>query len=315
MEALCQILNTDHDSVLKNGLKDKLKQEADSYQTYLDSSSNKMYQLQSQSIRELEDLRSKNDAIKNSVESVLPTLKSYFQEFNDNLNNLTKDLDFIKGKSSELSTLLKDNSSKLQDISPIVNDLIISPEIIDQVLKGKIDSKWIDCIEYLNDKQEIYNNYVGSVEKPKDFDQLNEILQILKAICSERAKKYIVIRIKRLRDGHPVPAQIIQEELLQVKEIFQLIVSTKEELALGLRTAYKNTMKWYYKTYFARYIRSLTILQYVHIDYQYALGQGLTNTSVSGSYANYLFAGGRTLFGAQSASNITVSDESINRCV
>ncbi|CDO92821.1 unnamed protein product [Kluyveromyces dobzhanskii CBS 2104] len=286
----------------------------DAYQEYVESTLKKDFRIHTGLLKELNELSQKDQSIRTSTETLIPRLKQYFSEFNDKLNDLTKDLDFVKDKSSEFSFLLKSNSSKLKDISPVVNDLIISPEVIDQVLKGKIDQKWVDCIDYLNDKQEIYSKYqeADGTEKPNDFGRLSEILQILKAVCAERAKKYIVIRIKRLRDGHPVPAQRIQEELLQVREIFQMIYDTKPEIAIGLREAYEHTMKWYYKTYFARYIRSLTILQYVQIDSQYALGQGLSNTSVSGSYTNYLYASGRTLFGAQTAPHHNVTDESIN---
>ena len=188
----------------------------DTYRAYVDSTLKKEYQLHTEFLKEFDDLMEKNQSIRTSTETLIPSLKNYFAEFNNKLNDLTKDLDFVKGKFSEFSSLLKSNSSKLKDISPIVNDLIISPEIIYQVLRGKIDQKWIDCIDYLNDKQEIFLKYQeeNKSERPNDFEQLNEILQILKAVSAERAKKYIVIRIKRLRDGHPVPAQRIQEELL-----------------------------------------------------------------------------------------------------
>lgn len=314
MDALCDILGFKEASPPNGEESLNNKTEDDVYESYVKSSSNKEYYLHPGLLKELDDLVSKEEKLRTSTEVLIPNLKTYFVDFHNNLNALTKDLDFVKGKSSELSSLLKSNSSRLKDISPIVNDLIISPEVIDQVLRGKIDHKWLDCIDYLNDKQEIYHKYLEETdkEKPQDFDHLNEVLQILKAVCVERSKKFIVIRIKRLRDGHPVPAQRIQEELLQVKEIYQMIYKTKPELALGLREAYLNTMKWYYKTYFSRYIRSLTILQYVQIDSNFGLGHGLSNTSVSGSYANYLFSGGRSLFASQVTSRNDITDDTIN---
>ena len=314
MDALCDILGFKEASPPNGEESLNNKTEDDVYESYVKSSSNKEYYLHPGLLKELDDLVSKEEKLRTSTEVLIPNLKTYFVDFHNNLNALTKDLDFVKGKSSELSSLLKSNSSRLKDISPIVNDLIISPEVIDQVLRGKIDHKWLDCIDYLNDKQEIYHKYLEETdkEKPQDFDHLNEVLQILKAVCVERSKKFIVIRIKRLRDGHPVPAQRIQEELLQVKEIYQMIHKTKPELALGLREAYLNTMKWYYKTYFSRYIRSLTILQYVQIDSNFGLGHGLSNTSVSGSYANYLFSGGRSLFASQVTSRNDITDDTIN---
>lgn len=308
MDALLNILNLPDcsNSQASDGSPTK-----DVYEQFVESSKNKPFQLNPHLLKELQTLEDKHTLIDNSIEALIPAISEYFKALNEKLAMLTKDLSFIKGKSFELASMTKNNSSKLADISPIVNDLIISPELVEQVVRGKIDSKWTECIDYLNDKEEIYNKYLESVDKPKDFSELRDILNILKSVATERAKKYIVIRIKRLRDGHPVPSQRIQEELLSVREIYQFIANSNKNLAAGLRTAYVSTMKWYYKTYFARYIRSLTILQYVPIDSQYALGQGLSNTSFSNSYANYIFSGSKTLFG-QAQKSFQITDESVN---
>lgn len=209
----------------------------------------------------------------------------YLTEFTNRLSNYTQDLDFIKKKSNELQSLLEYNSTKLAHISPMVNDLMIPPELIDDIIKGKINESWQDNITFIADKEEIYNKYRSNnldqdnkdaensaMLAPKDFDKLCQLLDILKNVILERSKRLIISKIKTLRSHNPVPSQRIQNKLLKVQKIFPFIRDNNLSLALELRQAYCYTMKWYYREYFSRYIRSLTILQFQQIDSQFAIG-------------------------------------------
>lgn len=249
-----------------------------------------------------DELNSLNDShiqIQNNLKDVIPPLREYMQNFNVKLSEYTRDLSLIRNKSAELKSLLEYNSKRLSNVSPLVNDLIIPPSVVNEIISGKIDSAWQENIAFIRDKKEIYKKYMDgkgdpNIIVPKDFDQLCQLLENLEMVILERSKKFIIHRIKALRSFYPIPSQKIQKEMIQVKDIFAFIVENNYSLSLELRQAYAYTMKWYYKNYFARYIRSLTILQFRNIDSQYALGNGLTNTSINylNGYAisNYLSA-------------------------
>ncbi|AET38489.1 Vps52p Ecym_2791 [Eremothecium cymbalariae DBVPG len=301
MDALAKALNLDELPESSNADPDPLGSFVTHAQNY------KEFLVNSEMLEELESLDSRQKVLDGTLRDVIPPLQKYLDTFHLRLEVLTKDLNFIKGKSTELNQLLQENSNKLAKISPLVNDLVISPEIVKQVINGKLDSSFIECISYLNDKQAIYDQYKGK-ETPKDFIELCRILQTLKSFGIARSKKFIVMRIKRLRSTEPVPSQQIQKELLDVREIFQFISQNNLSLALELRQAYTYTIRWYYREFFARYIRSITILQFVNVTDHYALGQGLSNTSLSSS-GTYLL--GRSLFpGLNTSFNM---DDAVNQ--
>ncbi|CAL9732610.1 vacuolar protein sorting-associated protein 52 [Monosporozyma unispora] len=246
----------------------------------------------------LKELETKYDRYEDTIQNVIPPLIQFMNHFNEKLSEYTTELNLIRNKSDELKNLSLYNSKKLANISPVVNDLLIPPQVVHEIISGKINSSWIDNINFIKDKQEMYSKYVNldpndtSVILPNDFDRLCEVLEVLKTVILERSKKFLVSRIRILRSYNPVPSQKVQNQLLRLKEIFKFIIENNVSLALEIRQAYSYTMKWYYKEYFGRYIRSLTILQFTAIDNQYSLGNLVNitnNNSTSGSiFTSYL---------------------------
>ncbi|AMD18515.1 HBL387Wp [Eremothecium sinecaudum] len=277
--------------------------------TYLEDVKRNEVIVDPEMIKEVQELQLKENLVEQTLSEIIPPMKEYLNNFHTQLEVLTKDLSFIKGKSKELNRVLEDNSKKLAEISPLVNDLVISPEIVNQVLQEPVNASFTECLAYLIDKQEIYNQYKEK-QTPVDFKELQEILQLLKAVCVEKSRKFIIARIKRLRQTEPISSQQIQAELLEVREIFHFIAQENLSLALELRQAYTYTIRWYYTVYFSRYIRSLTILKFVNVTDQFALGQGLSSSSSNHSYSTYLM-GGRSLLGT--FNNTWQSDQTIHQ--
>ncbi|CCK72574.1 Vps52p KNAG_0K02110 [Huiozyma naganishii CBS 8797] len=243
----------------------------------------------------LKSLETKRDNLQNSLENIIPPLMDYLTNFNEKLSKYTSELGFIKQKSEELKSVSEYNSKKLSGISPLVNDLLIPPPVIHEILTGKINSQWIDNITFIRDKQEMYSKYKNSKEKvalPKDFDSLCNVVDVLNTVIIERSKKYIVSRIRILRSGKPGPSQRLQNQLIKLKELFKFIIENNYSLALEIRQAYAYTMRWYYREYFKRYIRSLTILQFNPVDSRYSLGNTVlnenTDNTTSSLFTSYL---------------------------
>lgn len=246
----------------------------------------------------LMELEAKYDRYEDTIQNVIPPLIQFMNRFTEKLSEYTTELNLIRNKSDELKNLSLYNSKKLANISPVVNDLLIPPQVVHEIISGKINSSWIDNINFIKDKQEMYAKYMNmdsddnSIVLPKDFDTLCDVLEILRTVILERSKKFLISRIRILRSYSPVPSQKVQNQLLRLKEIFKFIIENNVSLALEIRQAYSYTMKWYYKEYFGRYIRSLTILQFTAIDSQYSLGNlvnNSNNSNTSGSiFASYL---------------------------
>ncbi|KAL3240290.1 Vps52p [Nakaseomyces bracarensis] len=294
METLFQTLGTTRES-----LGDVKGETSDIYEEFV-VEHNRLGGLANQKLwEEREHLEERRQNIERTVEQVLPPLKTYLNEFQEQLSSHTSDLDQIREKSQYLKTLLEFNSEKLKNISPLVNDLIIPPEVIQDILHGKINESWQENIDFIRDKKVIYDKYKkddSNCLKPKDFKDLCDILGFLNMAILERSKKFIIFKKKSLRSNIPIASQKLQYDLMNVSKLFQFMVENNLSMALELRQAYAYTMRWYYHSYFARYIRSLTILRYKSIDYHYILGNGLTvspngmggDASASFGFSSYL---------------------------
>lgn len=290
MEVLGSVLGVKYDELKRYEVSEA---EIDYEKAYLENCHDQRFQANNSLWKELDELKEKHKKVQLTLQDVIPPLRKYIENFNKQLTEFTSDLGFIRNKSTELKSLLEYNSTKLANVSPLVNDLILSPKVINDIVHGKVNEAWLDGIAYLKDKQQIYEKYQSSdVAVPKDFNRMCEVMEYLKVVILEKSRRYVIHQIKLLRSHQPVPSQQIQKRMIQVKEIFQFIVENNHSLALELRQAYAYSMRWYYKAYFSRYIRSLTILQFKNIDSQYALGNGLSNTSINRSSAfgisNYL---------------------------
>lgn len=247
----------------------------------------------------LQLLEKKYCKYEDTIQNIIPPLTQYMTNLNTKLSEYTTELNLIKDKSDELKTIYNYNSRKLANISPVVNDLLIPPQVAREIILGKVNSSWIDHIAFIKDKQAMYSKYMHNNIKesnnttpvilPTDFKKLCEVLKILKTVILERSKKFLISRIRILRSCNPIPSQRVQNQLLRLKNMFKFIIENNISLALEIRQAYAYTMRWYYKEYFSRYIRSLTILQFTPIDNQYALGHIVNNSNISTSlFSTYL---------------------------
>lgn len=263
--------------------------EVDHLQVYLEDSKDPKLQINNNLWNELERLQEKQKQIQLILKTNVPPLREYMERFNSQLSEFTSDLGYIRNKSTELKNQLEYNSTRLAKVSPLVNDLIIPPSVIHSILHDKINAAWQENIAFMRDKQEIYDRYRNSdATKPKDFELLCEVLSYLKTVILDRSRKFITRCIKKLRSHQPTASQRIQENLLQVRDIFQYIVENNYSLALELRQAYAYTLRWYYREYFGRYVRSLTILPFKNIDSQYSLSNSISNVHTSKSGTSML---------------------------
>ncbi|KAG5363546.1 Vacuolar protein sorting-associated protein 52 [Yarrowia sp. B02] len=95
--------------------------------------------------------------------------------------------------------------------------------------------------------------------------------RLLKDKIIERSRDYFVLKIKQIRlPGSSV--QQIQREMKQNKDMYIYLERHYPELAVGLKKAYVNTIKWYYLSNFTRYIACLDKLNVKTVDKSILLG-------------------------------------------
>ncbi|GME74832.1 unnamed protein product [[Candida] boidinii] len=181
-------------------------------------------------------------------------------------------MEFLEKRSNYLNNEI--NSKKLIDLKlkSIINDLIIPPNIIKSIIVDEINEKWCENIRFLNDKRQIYINYSQREDvKVKSLSELIKLLELLEYKSIERIRDYIILNIKLLRDSNLKPSQLIQKNLIEIKELFQFLKKKHFNLSIELRNAYIYTMRWYYYQNFVKYLHSIEKLNLIKFDKKFLI--------------------------------------------
>ncbi|ODV94919.1 hypothetical protein PACTADRAFT_30339, partial [Pachysolen tannophilus NRRL Y-2460] len=219
-------------------------------------------------------------------------LRDYLGNFEKNLSKLSKEMEFLQKKSNTLDDEIKDKKLIEKKLTPIINDLIIPPDVVKSILNDRIDAKWCENLKFIAEKKEIYSKYQSNEETNlTSIKELSAIVEKLILKCIERIRNYMVNQVKLLR-ASGVPSQVIQQHLLEVEEIYSFLLIHHKELALELRQAYINTMKWFYHSYFTKYLYSLERLNIHQIGKHMLLGnsnEDLVSSSTNNGNSFKLF--------------------------
>lgn len=225
----------------------------------------------------------------NTSRRYLNPLSSYLTQFGLELNKLSGQMEFLQNRSNQLNSNIEDKKLLDAKLTPLINDLAIPPQIVKSVCKGNINRRWVENIQFIDEKREIYSNYhkrdLQTGTPVLSLHDLSRLLSILEMKCIERIRNYLILQVKRLRKPNTA-SQLVQKEMLEVKEIFSFLLAKNEKLANELRLAYCYTMRWYYKQHFLMYLSSLERLKIIHVDKSVLLGMPRENesTTLTGSF-------------------------------
>lgn len=215
--------------------------------------------------------------------SLLSPLFEYIQSFETNLNQLSNEMEVLQSRLIDLDTEIKKNTTLDRKLTPILNDLLISPNSIKILLNHIIDKTWVNQLVILQEKKEILQNYENTEKINKDnIIELLELIEKLEIKCIERIKLYLIENIKYLR-GVNSSSLKVQRKLLKVKEIYKFLKIHNSKLSKDFEIAYIYTIRWYYYFNFVKYISSLENLKILENDYN---SENLNNNNSSNSNKN-----------------------------
>mmetsp|Transcript_5785 Transcript_5785/g.6976 ORF Transcript_5785/g.6976 Transcript_5785/m.6976 type:complete len:712 (-) Transcript_5785:2077-4212(-) len=270
-------------------------------------------QINSLSVSDLHKLTAKfqeyQTNIKTHREKLMP-IETIITDFNTELEQLSSSLASLQQQSSKLSSDLDLQRASSEKLNPIILDLMIPPDIVKSIVKDAIDVKWLENIRFVNEKILLISSVKSNkadkklIELYKDsraFSQLESGIKLLVAKSVERIRDYIIYNIKMLRSSQNTSSQSIQQNLLNVKELFAFIKLHHSELANQLQLAYIYTMKWYYQTRFAKYLYAIEKLHIRHVDLNLVLGSGHNGKDekslFGGGLKNWLYSSGNNSMG------------------
>lgn len=243
----------------------------------------------------------------NTYKKKLEPIEVVLNRFNQELNQLSSSLISLHEQSNKLTKNLSNKKSATDKLNPIILDLMIPPDIANSILTSKINSNWLENLRFINEKTQLIQKVDESTLDEKliqlykgstAFEQLKQGIEILTGKALERIRDHMISQIKLLRSSTTKSSQMIQQDLLRVKEIFKFLKVHQPKLANQLQLAYLYTMKWYYKSRFAKYLYALEKLNLRHVDQTMVLGNGIGANddknylgSVGGGLKNWIYPG------------------------
>lgn len=211
----------------------------------------------------------------------LQPIETLLNQFNQELNDLSSSLISLHAQSNNLSKNLTNKKSSTDKLNPIILDLMIPPDIANSIIQNQVDSNWIENLRFINEKTQLIQKVQQGTLEPKlihlykgsaAFEQLKQGIDILTGKALERVRDFVISQIKLLRSSTTKSSQVIQQDLLRVKEGFKFLKLHQPKLANQLQVAYLYTMKWYYQSRFAKYLYALEKLSLRHVDNTMVLG-------------------------------------------
>lgn len=235
------------------------------------------------STEDLVELRARFDNYKRGLSSQMAQLapiESMLYDFGDELGRLSGSLKLLQQQLTQLSSNLVLQKTTTEHLNPIILDLMVPPATVKSIISSPVAPEWVENIRVLNEKRALVESVASGQSElaslygsSKAFLDLQHELELLTAKSVERIRDFVISKIKLLRS--PVASassQTVQRDLLQVKEAFFFLRQHHPELANELQLAYIFTMRWYYRTRFAKYLYAIEKLNTHHIDLTTVLG-------------------------------------------
>lgn len=232
----------------------------------------------------------------NTRNKLIP-LRKIIRNFEVELKKLAADLNTLQMRSTGLSSDTELQKPLVEKLNLVIIDLMIPPDIVKSVMFDPVEPNWVENLKFIKEKSAFVeaiktgNNNYGELERYKRttaFSQLEEGLAWLSAKSIERIRDFLISQIKLLRSPTQTSSQTIQQHMLNVREVYTFLKQNHPSLAAKLHLAYVYTMRWYYKTNFARYISALETLNTRFVDASLALGHEMSVENDKSGFRSWL---------------------------
>ncbi|EXJ82647.1 hypothetical protein A1O3_06460 [Capronia epimyces CBS 606.96] len=211
-------------------------------------------------------------------DQVLRTVESYLTHFKAELGQVSAEIENLQSRSIQLNAKLDNRRNVEKLLGPAVEDVSLSPFTVRTIAEGPIDEHFLKALHEVEARSAMIEAKEEKSENLKALQDLQPLLENLKAKAIERIRDYIVAQIKALRSPN-INAQVIQQQtLLRYKDLYTFLARSHAVLAEEIGQAYVNTMRWYYSSHFGRYHHALEKL-HLHVFNQHDL---LGSDSASG---------------------------------
>lgn len=206
-----------------------------------------------------------------ACDDMLMSVETYLSAFHTDLGVVSAEIESLQNRSAALNKRLENRKNVERLLGPIIEDVIIPPHEVRQIVEGDINDAWVQTLHKTDRRMKIVKS-----KDPSRLKAIQEIKPELKKLVNkavERMRDFFVLQIKGLRIPGVSVRAIQHDGFLQYKELLQFLANYHAPLADEIGQAYINTMRWYYSSHFQRYLKTLEKLKLHTVDKTDTLGQ------------------------------------------
>ncbi|PVU86366.1 hypothetical protein BB560_006744 [Smittium megazygosporum] len=142
-------------------------------------------------------------------------------------------------------------------LSAILKNLEISPELVKTICEGEIDRDFIVALNALRQKLNSMKEY-EEIENFKAVEEMKPIYDLARLKASHRSRDFLLAKIKEIRNLTLDLNEFQNKELLKYKTLDYFLIERNPEAAIEVCDTYINTARQYYFDNFDLYKNALT---------------------------------------------------------
>ncbi|KAL9081702.1 MAG: hypothetical protein Q9159_007121 [Coniocarpon cinnabarinum] len=232
-------------------------------------------------IVQFESERTRLEDLHRSIEEadvVLQSVEKHLASFQADLSKVSSEIESLQTRSTSLNAKLESRRSVEKLLSPHVEQIALSPDVVKKIAEGPIDETWTKALQELQARaQALKSSKEG--EQSRAATDLRPLVDSLSTRAVERIRDYFAAKIKGMRSPN-INAQVLQQnDFARFKSLFAFLAEREPKLSEEILQAYVNTMRWYYGTHFTRYRDALSRLRVYTTDKTEILGEDSTKAA------------------------------------
>ncbi|KAJ1501342.1 hypothetical protein HMI56_003286 [Coelomomyces lativittatus] len=203
------------------------------------------------SVPQLADLETKIS----SCEVFLDKMNSLLVGFQKDLGQVSKEIETLQTSNNQLTVSWKNRFTLQSQLSEVIDQTLVSPELIQSILEAEINETYLKHIENLNARMHYVKNNKNT--RMRAFRDVGPELERLRNKSAERIREFLIDKLKPLRQINTNIQMIQTNVLLKQAPLNLFLMQWHREMALEIRQHYILTVSKYYASLMEKYIRGL----------------------------------------------------------
>lgn len=114
-----------------------------------------------------------------ACDDVLSSVETNLASFRNDLVAVSADIESLQERSTALNRRLENRIEVEKALSPLVEELSVSPEIISKISTGHIDESWAKILSELDRRAAVHKKKVSGSQHNKAAEELGPLLEKL----------------------------------------------------------------------------------------------------------------------------------------